>query len=225
MENNCLVCSFNSIASQKLSEDEFFKLSKNCLSVSFSHGDSIIKQGMFSTNIAFLKKGIAKIHITGPYHEQIVKIVKNNNYLGLPTTFGNKVNQYSVTAIDKCEVCFIDISIFRMLLSTNPDFSNQILLELCQSEVDAYRKCANRTQKQTRGKIAEVLLSFADEIFESDDFPLFLTQQEFGNMIDASRESVSRALNEFSKDGILIITSKRIQILNRQLLTLISLNG
>jgi CRP-like cAMP-binding protein len=225
MGNNCHLCLFKSLAEQKLNDEELSKLSESCLSVKFKKGDSIIRQGMFSTNVVFLRKGLAKIHITGPYHEQIVKIVTSSNYLGLPTTFGDKVNQYSVTAIDESEVCFIDISVFRMLLRTNPDFSDQILIELCQSELEAYIRCVNRTQKQIRGKIADMLLNFSNNIFKADTFPLLLTQEEMGNMVDASRESVSRVLTEFAKDGIINASPKQIEIVNRKMLSLISANG
>ncbi len=225
MKTACNLCQFKSIAAQKLNGTELETLSVNCLSVKFKRGDSIIKQGMYSTNIAFLKKGLAKIHITGPYHEQIVKIVKSSTYLGLPTTFGNKVNQYSITAIDDSEVCFIDISTFRMLLRTNQDFNDQILIELCQSELEAYNRCVNRTQKQVRGKIADVLLDFSNNIYHSETFPFFLTQEEIGNMVDASRESVSRVMTEFAKDGIIKTSSKQIEIINHKMLALISTNG
>lgn len=216
---------FKSLAAEKLSEDELSKLSLNCLSVKFKKGDSIIKQGMFSTNVAFLKKGLAKIHITGPYHEQIVRIAKSSKYLGLPTTFGDKVNQYSVTSIDDSEVCFIDISLFRLLLRTNPDFNDQVLIELCQSELEAYNRCVNRTQKQIRGKIADVLLNFSDNIYKSNSFPLVLTQEEIGNMVDASRESISRVFAEFVKDEIIKISTKQVEILNHKKLILISAKG
>ncbi len=82
--------------------------------------------------MAYLRSGLAKIHIAGPYHEQIVRIVKAPSYLGLPTTFGDKINQYSVTVIDAAEVCFIDIDAFPVLLKANHDFSYEIHLEIMQ---------------------------------------------------------------------------------------------
>ena len=66
---------------------------------------------------------LVKLHLAGPYYEQIVRLVKAPTYLGLPTTFGNKINQYSATAISEAEVCFIDIQIFRELLEKNHQFS------------------------------------------------------------------------------------------------------
>ena len=193
--------------------------------VQFTKGDSIIKQGMFSTNIVYLRSGLAKIHITGPYQEQIVRLVKAPSYLGLPTSIGDKINQYSVTAISNAEVCFIDMVTFRHLLKGNELFSYEIILELCRNELEAIRRCSNRTQKQVRGNIADVILEFADHIYESDSFTLPISQAEIGNLVDTSRESISRTLSEFHKDGIIRFTGRKIEILNKKSLVLISQTG
>lgn len=225
MKNECKTCSIKSKAASKLNDEEIEKLSFNCALVKFHKGDQLIKQGSFSSNVAYLRTGLAKIHIEGPYHEQIVRIVKAPSYLGLPTTFGDKINQYSVTVIDISEVCFIDIETFRYLLKTNPEFSYEIMLELCRNELESFCRCANRTQKQIRGKIADVLLEFSDKIYNSPIFTLPVTQEDLGDLVDSSRESVSRVLTEFDKDGIIKIIGKKIQILNKNSLLLISANG
>jgi CRP/FNR family transcriptional regulator len=200
-------------------------LSFNCATSKFRKGDSIIKQGMLSTNIAYLQSGLAKIHIAGPYHEQIVRIVKAPCYLGLPTTIGDKVNQYSVTVIEDAGVCFIDIEAFRNLMKANFDFASEIMIDLCRNEIEAFYRCANRTQKQMRGRIADILLELSDRIYLSDTFNIPLTQAEFGNLVDASRESVSLVLNEFIKEDILLYSKKEIKIINKQALRMISANG
>lgn len=225
MSNNCKTCVFKSKATQTLGDENLDQLSCNNATVDFRKGDSIIKQGMFSTNVVYLRSGLAKIHITGPYHEQIVRIVKAPCYLGLPTTIGDKINQYSITAIKDVEVCFIDFNAFRRLLQETEHFSYEIILELCRNELDAIRRCANRTQKQTRGNIADVILEFANNIFESDIFTLPVSQSEIGNLVDASRESISRTLAEFHKDGIIKFSGKKIEILNKKSLLLISQTG
>ena len=225
MKNECKNCPFKSTAAATLNDGSIEQLSSNHVAVSFVKGDSIIKQGTYSTNVAFLRTGLAKTHLTGPSHEQITRLVKAPSYLGLPTTFGDKINQYSVTAVSETEVCFIDIKIFRDLLKENDLFSYEIILELCRNELESFRRCANRTQKQSRGNLADVLLEFSDRIFESNTFILPLNQSEIGNMVDTSRESISRILTEFDKDGIIKMTGKQIEILNKKSLQLISQNG
>jgi CRP/FNR family transcriptional regulator len=225
MNDECKLCGIKSKAASKLSEEEIEKLSFSCALVKFHKGDSLIKQGTFSTNVAYLRKGLAKVHIAGPYHEQIVRIVKAPVYLALPTTFGDKINQYSVTAIETSEVCFIDIDTFRYLLKVNHDFSYEILLEVCRNELEVFHRCANRTQKQMRGKIADVLLEMCDHIYNSNVFSIPVNQEEIGNLVDSSRESVSRVLTEFDRDGIIKISGKKIEVLNKKSLLLISANG
>ena len=99
------------------------------------------------------------------------------------------------------------------------------MLELCRNELDVFCRCANRTQKQIRGKIADVLLEFSDKIYNSTIFTLPITQEDLGDLVDSSRESISRVLAEFDKDGIIKIAGKKIEILNKKSLLLISANG
>ena len=225
MKKECFNCPFKSSAAATLNDCSLEQLSTNHVAIGFVKGDSIIKQGTYSTNVAFLRTGLAKMHLAGPSHEQITRLVKAPSYLGLPTTFGDKINQYSVTAVTEAEVCFIDIMVFRELLKGNDQFSYEIILELCRNELESFRKCANRTQKQSRGNLADVLLEFSDRIFQSDTFILPLSQSEMGNMVDSSRESISRILSEFDRDGIFKMTGKQIEILNKKSLILISQNG
>ncbi len=225
MKNDCIACVFKSKSAETLGEAHLEHLSCNNVTVQFKKGDSIIKQGMYSTNIVYLRSGMAKIHISGPYHEQIVRIVKSSCYLGLPTTIGDKINQYSITAINDVEVCFIDITAFKLLLRETEHFAYEIILDLCNNELEAVKRCANRTQKQIRGNIADAILEFADKIYESDNFNLPISKAEVGNLVDTTRESASRILNEFHNDGIIRMKGKKIEILNKNSLLLISQNG
>ncbi len=88
MINECKTCVYKSKAAVLLSDDNVSNLSCNNLTVKFKKGDAIITQGTFSTNVVYIRSGFAKIHIMGPYHEQIIRLVKAPRYLGLPGEFG-----------------------------------------------------------------------------------------------------------------------------------------
>jgi CRP/FNR family transcriptional regulator len=147
------------------------------------------------------------------------------SYLGLPTTFGSKINQYSVTAISDVDVCFIDLEIFQVILDENREFTREIIQEFCKNELESFHRCANRTQKLIRGNMADALLEFSNNIYKSDTFSLPLSQGEFANLVDTSRESVSRVFAEFDKDGIIKVSGKQVQIMDKARLLLISQNG
>lgn len=221
----CTTCGKRSAASKFLSEVELEDQANNCVELKFNKGDNIIRQGTLSSNVAFLKEGLVKLHMKGPLYEQITKITKAPSYLGLPTTFGDKINQYSVTAIEESIVCFIDMNIFKSFITNNPNFTYQLFIELCLNELTSFRRCVNRTQKQVSGSLAENLLYFSNQIYQSDEFTLPLNREEFGNLVDASRESVSRTLGDFQEDGIIKIDKKTIKILKKEKLEMISRNG
>lgn len=73
--------------------------------------------------------------------------------------------------------------------------------------------------------MADALLEFSERIFQSESFTLPISQSELANLVDTSRESVSRVLTEFDKDGLIKIKGKQIVILNKKSLNLISQNG
>lgn len=225
MKNECIDCECVLRSSVNMKDCQIEMLDGHHAVVKFKKGDSIIKQGVFSTNVIYLRKGMAKIHIAGPSREQIVRLVKAPTYLGLPTTFGDKINQYSVTAVLDSEVCFIDLEVFKRLLGENKEFSSFILMELCKSELEAYRRCASRTQKQISGNLADVLLEFSENLFGADQFTLPLSQSDIGNWVDAGRESINRALSGFIQDGIIQMQGRQVTITDKKMLKMISQNG
>jgi len=222
----CEFCSLKSSAAKELTDSELDVLGNNCAEVKFSIGDIIVKQDSFSTNIAYVKTGLVKIHIKGPLKEMIMRIVKAPAYLCLPSTFGDKVNHFSATAIENnTSVCFIDLNTFKQFVYVNGDFAYQILLELSRGQLQSFHNCISNAQKHNIGKVAETLLFFANEIYNSQTFILPVSRQDLGDMTGSTRESVSRILTDFHSEKILKIEGRKITIQNALLLKQISEKG
>ncbi|NQU85968.1 MAG: Crp/Fnr family transcriptional regulator [Mariniphaga sp.] len=221
----CKTCSKRSAAAKHLGDDELESLRHSCVEVTFAKGDIIFKQNALSSNIIYIRSGLVKVHITGPEREQIMKIAKGPTYLGVPTTVGDKINNYSATALSETNVCFIDISVFKRFLATNNDFSYEIIIDLCKNELGHFQRCVNQLQKHSPGRVAEALLFFSDEIFEKNKFILPLDRNEFGDLTGNSRENVSRILSDFNRDKLIRLNGKEIEILNMKLLRQVSKNG
>ena len=221
----CKYCKIKSSAVKFLNADELEKLESNCVVVDFKKGDVIFKQGAFSSNIIYVRSGMVKIHMSGPAEEQIIKITKAPSYLGIPTTFGEKVNQYSATAVENTRVCFINIEVFKGFIFANGNFAYEIIIELCRNELNSFKQCVNRTQKYIHGRAADALLFFSNDIYNSDEFVLPLTRLELGYFISTSRESICRILNEFDDAGIIGLSGRKVKILDKDLLEIISKKG
>ena len=221
----CEKCLFKSPAAKTLDVKQIGKLEQNCAVANMKKGDIIFKQGIFASNIVYLKEGIVKLFVEGPYDEQILKIVKGPTYLGIPTTLDQKFNHYSAMAIDNVNACFIDVDVFKCFVQENGKFSYEIIVELCKNEINLFNKLVSRSQKNARGRIADAILFFHDEIFQNIKFTMPLTRQELGNYVNTSRESVSRILTEFTKDKIIELKGKQVFIKDFEKLKLVSQTG
>jgi len=221
----CKNCNFISSAAAILDESELGILESKCAQVEFKKGEILFKQNAFSSNVVYIKTGLVKVHLTVMGKEQIIKVNKGPTFLGLPTTFADKINQYSATAVDDTIACFIDLDAFKHFIYKNGMFAYEIIINLCKEELDSIHKCVNHKHKQLTGRIADTLLNFSQTIFESNEFTIPLTRNEFGDMICASRESVSRVLVQFDADEIISLDGRKIKILNEKLLEQISKSG
>jgi CRP/FNR family transcriptional regulator, polysaccharide utilization system transcription regulator len=81
------------------------------------------------------------------------------------------------------------------------------------------------SQKQLPGRLAEILLCMSREVFKSNQFELPLNNNELSDFISTSRESVSRILSDFSKEGIISMNKKELTILKKDILEKISIKG
>jgi len=221
----CKFCNLKSKASIKLSDSQLEVLENNCAEAHFDAGDNIVKQDSLSTNVVYVKSGLVKIHIKGSIRERIMKIIKAPTYLCLPSTFGDKINHFSATAIEETTICFIDVSVFKQFIYENGDFAFQIILDLSKSELQNIHNCLNNAQKQNIGRIADAILFFAKEIYNSNTFILPVSRQEIADLTGVTRESASRILTDFHNEKILEIDSRKVTILNEKLLQQISEKG
>lgn len=226
MDNsNCTSCLLKSKATKNLKQSELNTLGENCVQVTFDRGEMILKQNALSTNIVYLKTGLVKLMAEGPKRTQILKIKKAPCYLGLPTTMGDKINNYSIVALEKSVACYIQMDVFKELLTISPEFSYEIILELCENELFLYKRFVKLLQNQIYGRLATNLLFFSDEIYYSDEYDLPLNRNEIADLICTSRETVSRLFSELSQEEIIKIEGKHIHLIDKPRLEEISKNG
>lgn len=221
----CKFCAIKSHAALKLNDFELDILEKSSSEVQFEPGEIIIKQDAPTSSVAYVKSGLAKIHIKGPIREKILNIVKAPVYLCLHSTFGDNVNHFSSTAIEKTTVCFIESSTFRNFIRKNGDFAYQIIEDMGKGELKNFHNLINNAQKQNMGRVADALLFFSKEIYGSHSFTLPVSRQELADLTGITRESASRILANFHKENILSMAGRKITLLNETLLKQVSVNG
>jgi CRP/FNR family transcriptional regulator len=221
----CRSCILQSDAAIKLIKNQLNELTDHCSRVEFKPGEIIFKENAISTNVVYIQRGLVKIHTDNFSKDRILRLTKAPSYLCLPGVLGDSINRFSATTIEPTLACFIDIHVFKKFILENGDFAYQIILALSQNEIKSFQVSLNLAQKQANGRVADALLYFAREIYNSLVFILPFSRQELGDWMGISRESVSRILGEFHSAHIIYQNGKEITILNEELLEQISQKG
>ncbi len=224
--NTCKNCAVKSSTIFNLNDEELELLCSTSTEVVFQKGERIIKQGLFTQNIIFIKSGLIKLHIKGPLgKDEILKIDKGPIFVGIPDVFANKTHSYSVTALSETSSCFIEFSGYQELVRENGDFAIELIKTLSGGIVNYYQKCVNKMQKQSHAKFADGLLYFSEHIFNTEEFEFPLTRTEYGEYIGSTRETVTKLFHEFADDKLIEVNGKKIKILNTDLIKRISNAG
>ncbi len=224
---NCKTCIIRSKAANTLNIKELTFLMESCAETTFNSKESIIKEGILSSHVAYLKSGMAMVSKRGVKGiDQILKIVKPGNYIGLQTILFEKVNQFSVTALEKCVVCFIDHLSFKELISRNTQFANELLIFLCREELTYFDRFVSIHQKQINGRLADVILFFSEEIYKNAlSFNLPLSRSDIAAFTCTTRESVTRAIKDLVEIETIRVSGKKFEILDLKRLQKISQSG
>jgi len=78
------------------------------------------------------------------------------------------------------------------------------------------------SSKNLRGRIAYILLDFANNIYKSNEFVLPISRREIAELIDMRTENVIRIMSEFRKDGLIKINGHIIEVINPEMLLKVS---
>ena len=137
----------------------------------------------------------------------------------------SKGNYFSAYAITDSEVCFIDIDCFEKLLKQNGVFAYEIISFIFNDEMNYFERLVNNVQQQIPGRLANSLLYFSNQVYNSKSFELNLTIGELASLNGTTRESISRILKTFQDDDIIMMEKRKITILNEKKLKEIKRKG
>lgn len=209
-----------------LNREELELVNSNKIHVNFKAGETIKKQGTFMSHVLSVNSGLAKLYIEGlEGRSAILRIVKPTSFIGGPGIYFDQRHHFTVTALIDSSVCFIDLQVFKNILSGNQAFAEEFLKDFSNDVLNIYNRLIFLTQKQMPGRMADALLYLYDEIFHLLKFPMILTRFDLADLSAMSRESAVKILRDFQKEELLRISDHEIELLDEEALRKISRIG
>lgn len=208
---------------QLLSDEQLELLENNSNVVSYYKKDSVFRQGTRTSHIMLMISGLIKIYKEGRNGRIVLlKIAKQGDYIGMLSVMGDHIHQYSATAVEPSEICFIDINAFRNVLMENGKFSLQLMNLISQDGLFIFNRLITQTHKQLPGRIADVLLYFAEDVYSQTRFDFPLTRRELAELAGTTKESFIRTLTEFKNDKIIVLDGSHVEIISMDIVKTLS---
>jgi CRP-like cAMP-binding protein len=207
-ENHCLLP-----FTMFLSEEDLAVIKENSNVVIYNKKEVIFRQNTRTSHIMCVQSGLVKIYKEGRNNRYIIlKIAAENEFLGLMSIFGGDMHQFSASAIQTCEICFVDINVFKKVLKTNGNFSAYIINLLSKDGLFIFNRLMSQSHKQLPGRIADVILYFSDVIYKKPEFEFPVTRRELAELAGTTKESFIRTLTEFKNDKIIDLEGSKVKI-------------
>jgi CRP-like cAMP-binding protein len=208
---------------QYLTSEELILVKENSNIVRYNKNDNIFLQQTRTSHIMFIVTGLVKIFKEARgNHSNILRIDKDNSFIGLMSTFGLDTHQYSGSAIEPTNILIIDINTFKNIIHTNGAFAHYIIHQLSIDGLYIFEKLINHTYKQLPGRIADVILYFSEQIYMSERFDFPITRRELAEFAGTTKESFIRTLTEFKNDKIIELDGSTVIIKSMKIIKTLS---
>ncbi len=190
----------------------------------YRKGQIIFAEGEPGEAFFVVKTGRVKVSkLAEDGREQILSIWHPGDPVGMVVLFDGQPYSATAEAADDTTVAMIRVRDFQNLLSGDPRLAGKVLREVGGRLRQAFCRISEMALMDTPTRLASTLLKMAEEdgVPEGAGIRLAvpLTHQELGNLIGASRETVTRILSDFrraraiavDKNGIVITDLRKLR--------------
>lgn len=222
----CQNCEFRDIVFSYLDDQTVQDLCNNKEERFFKKGELINHEGEKITDFKYLKSGLVKLFRRSNIgNEQVITITRPFEFVSNMSIFSEEKYQYSVSALEDSVVCVVNLAFIKDLFLHNGGFAMGLLSKISKINDKILSQTLDIRQKNLTGRVAFVILYFANEIYHSRVFELPVSRKEIADYIGMSTANVIRTISDFKNDGIIKVFGKTIEIVDIDKLEIISKRG
>lgn len=191
----------------------------------YPRGSMILAQGDSGESLYLIASGQVKvvlIHEDG--REVILSVLTEGAFFGEMALLDQEPRSAHVVAMTDALLLQLRREDFQSRLRSGPDVAIGLLRELSRRLRRADETIASLMLLDVNGRIANLLLELADEE-GGERITRRLTHATIGQMVGASRETVSRTMRSLVNREILRVSRKEILLLDRRALRLAAQRG
>jgi CRP/FNR family transcriptional regulator, cyclic AMP receptor protein len=204
---------------EALDADGARALRAGIVEVQFARGERLFDEGDAGDRLYVILEGKIKLTRTAPDgRENLLSVLGPGEMFGELSLFDPRPRTASAVALTDARLAALGHDYLRQWLTGRPDVAMHLLRALAQRLRRANDVMADLVFTDVPGRVAKALLDLADRFGEpqADGLNVHhdLTQEELAQLVGASRETVNKALADFSARGWLQLHAKSVLILD-----------
>jgi CRP-like cAMP-binding protein len=198
-----------------LPETELSELGRHLVPRRAERDEVIVTHQQQGDSLFIIAAGKVKVSLSGEKGREIIlSILGPGDFFGEMSLLDGEPRSASVIALAPTQLYILSRDNFCDYLRRSPATALNILAEMSRRLRHADQVIGNLALLDVYGRVAHVLLELArKEGTQREDGILIEnrpTQAELAAMVGTSRETVSRALNDFARQGYLTMSGRRI---------------
>ena len=199
----------------KLDDSELVRFAELTREKAYPKGSVIVFEDDPGDSLFVVRQGRVKVVLIGEDgREVILGVLGVGEHFGELSLIDDMPRSAHVIAMEDTNLLVLRRDDFRRRVESNPAVAWALLAELARRLRRADSKIHGLALLDVPGRIAKLLLDFAQE-GASETIEKPLTHQTIAHMIGASRETVSRTVRDFQNQGLIRVERRRISVANR----------
>ncbi len=212
-----------------LAEDELARLSDLARIKAYKARETIVEKGDEANEFFVLLRGRAKVSTQGSDGaDAAINVMGPGEVFGEVAILDGRPRSATVTTLEECELAVVDKRAFHDLLASSPPIAVKLLAVLAGRIRDLTTRLEDRAFLDVPARLAKQLLWLATnhgtESGSRVRIELKLSQQEFGDFIGATRESVNKHLRDWTRSDLIKHERDCLEILDLDALRAIAEN-
>jgi CRP/FNR family cyclic AMP-dependent transcriptional regulator len=196
----------------KLTAAELRALSEQGTLKSFPKNAVIVSEGDETESLYVILSGRAKVFVADESGKEIVLGTQGpGEYFGEMVLDGGP-RSASVMTVEPSRFVVIPKRNVRDFLRSHPEFAIRLIEKLIHRTRALTASVKNLALMDVYGRVARLLLDLAEDDGGTLVIREKLTQQDIASRVGASREMVSKILNDLATGGYLSVSHKRITL-------------
>jgi len=200
-----------------LSPETLGDLAKRVWQKEADAGTVIVSQEDRGDQLFVIVSGKVKVVLYGETGREIIlSILRGGDFFGEMSLLDRQPRSANVVAVEDSQLLGLDRDAFQTHLGAHPQTALAILAEMSRRLRHADEVIGNLALLDVYARVARTVRDLAQKQGEPVDGGLLIkerpTQQEIAGLIGTSRETVSRALNDFTRRGLLEMSGKQILV-------------